>query len=429
MNNVTKEVNQLTATLPPLTEFESVLLNRSALRDDEADLLWRQYSPIVQVDFPSPKTEGRWRLTAQGYAGYLPLGEGRGLELRPKVPVRQVWRMLDYAYFTDIKLFDEQFDCETFPELIERLAAILASRVLDRARRGLHRAYVPEAGRLSCVRGRIDLAGAMKASWVPEPHCHYRQHTGDIDDNRILTWTLNHIARSGLCHEPGHDYPGGALPLVRRAYRTLSGVTGLHSFRGSDCRGRRYNRLNGDYAILHALCRFFLDHLSPGHTRNGMDDSSDSNSMLSFVIPMDALFEEYVAVWLQHHLAAGWNMTTQEQYEIGQSGRNFLMDIVLYDESDRAQYIIDTKYKAPRNGQPATDDISQIISYAVAKGCREAVLLYPTPLSMPLDATINGIHVRSLTFSLDNKPDAAGYQFLRDLNLDIMPAPVNFSPS
>ena len=56
-----------------------------------------------------------------------------------------------------------------------------------------------------------------------------------------------------------------------------------------------------------------------------------------------------------------------------------------------------------------------MISYAHTKGCREAILIYPTPLDQPLDETIRGIRVRSLTFSLDGDLEQAGQRFLQDL--------------
>lgn len=399
--------------LPALTEFAPLKFDKHLLHRHEAELLWQQYEKVVKVDYPSPRTGNQWQLTAQGWCGFLPLAEGRGLELRPKVPVLSVWRMLNYAYFTQLHLFDSTFTCRTMPDLIERLAAVLSKRVLDRARRGLYRTYVSESGRLPCVRGRIDINQAMRKPWIPEPHCHYQRHTSDNDENRILTWTLERIARSGLCHERNEIHPSGALPAVRQAYRVLSGATSVHPFTSQDCLGRRYNRLSADYCILHSLCRFFLDSMSPSHLACG-ENGAD---MLPFLIPMEKLFQDYVAEWLRRHLDINWHVERQERYDIGDSGQNFQIDLVLYDPMGQARYVVDTKYKSPKNGRPTSSDISQVIAYAVAKKCREAVLLYPTTLSFPLDAIVNGIRVRTLTFSLQQDSDEAGRQFLWQLKM------------
>jgi 5-methylcytosine-specific restriction enzyme subunit McrC len=75
--------------------------------------------------------------------------------------------------------------------------------------------------------------------------------------------------------------------------------------------------------------------------------------------------------------------------------------------------VLDTKYKMAAKVDNA--DISQIVTYAKAKGCHEAVLIYPTQLQRPLDVQIADLHVRSLTFALDADLEEAGQQFLKFL--------------
>src|SRR5690606_34534988 len=125
------------------------------------ELLWHSYRPQVAVEFPSPKTGGRWELTAQGWVGHIPLAPGLTLELRPKVSLGNLFRMLEYAYdLASFRLLEGQIESQTLADLFERLANILALRVLKRARRGLYRAYVPQAETLSTLRGRLDLSQA-----------------------------------------------------------------------------------------------------------------------------------------------------------------------------------------------------------------------------------------------------------------------------
>ena len=87
---------------------------------------------------------------------------------------------------------------------------------------------------------------------------------------------------------------------------------------------------------------------------------------------------------------------------------------MLYNEVSGAPLcVLDTKYKiAPR---PKTEDIFQVISYAEAKGCKDAVLVYPISLAKPFDEKIGGIRVRSMTFSLSNDLDNAGKAFVETL--------------
>ncbi|MGF1939426.1 MAG: hypothetical protein RM347_034645 [Nostoc sp. ChiQUE02] len=75
--------------------------------------------------------------------------------------------------------------------------------------------------------------------------------------------------------------------------------------------------------------------------------------------------------------------------------------------------MLDTKYKAA--SKPATADISQMIAYAQAKRCQEAILIYPVPLAEPLNIKVGTIQIRTLTFSLTGDLEQAGYRFLQDL--------------
>jgi hypothetical protein len=72
--------------------------------------------------------------------------------------------------------------------------------------------------------------------------------------------------------------------------------------------------------------------------------------------------------------------------------------------------VVDTKYKVPDS--PSTADVSQVVAYAEAKGCQEAVLVYPIPLKKPLrDTRIGKIRVRTLAFRLDGDLDTNGLSF------------------
>ena len=92
---------------------------------------------------------------------------------------------------------------------------------------------------------------------------------------------------------------------------------------------------------------------------------------------------------------------------------HFQIDLVLYDEQGRAISVLDTKYKAPSS--PSADDVAQVVAYAEAKGCRDAVLLYPIPLSSPIDLLVGDVRVRSLHFPLDGDLDAGGTRLLEEL--------------
>ena len=76
--------------------------------------------------------------------------------------------------------------------------------------------------------------------------------------------------------------------------------------------------------------------------------------------------------------------------------------------------MLDTKYKPV--DRPATEDLEQIVAYAQAKGCPEAILVYPIALPAPFTERVGDIRVRSLAFALGGDLEASGQGFLASLS-------------
>lgn len=382
-----------------LTEYTRASFTAETLGEGRGEALWRGFGDRIAVGFPSPKSGGCWELTSLGWVGLIPLAPGLRLLLRPKVRLRNLFRMLEYAYrLKGFQMLDGIFECEEIEEFYSELAGILARRVLDRGQRGLHHTYNAESGRLPYLRGSIDVRRLMREPHHPELHCHYHDSTADIDDNRILAWTLALVARSGACGER-------ALPAVRRACRMLQGSVSLAPFSPADCTSRRYSHLNEDYRGLHALCRFFLEHTGPAL-------GPGEKGMIPFLVDMSRLFELFTAEWLRAHLPDNLRLQAQETVMFGGArDLRFRIDLVLSHTSDGAPLcVIDTKYKVPSS--PAAGDVAQVVAYAEAKGCREAILLYPAQPACPLDIMVGRIRVRSMAFRLDGDLEAAGQEVM-----------------
>jgi 5-methylcytosine-specific restriction enzyme subunit McrC len=133
---------------------------------------------------------------------------------------------------------------------------------------------------------------------------------------------------------------------------------------------------------------------------------------------MERLYELFVAEWLKAHLPYNVLLKVQEQVDIGEGEvLSFRIDLVLYDaETGQARCVLDTKYKARERPEP--DDVAKIVAYAEMKGCNEAILVYPIPLSKPLDEPVGNIRVQSMTFSLQDNLEETGQAFMRCLLSD-----------
>jgi 5-methylcytosine-specific restriction enzyme subunit McrC len=397
-----------------LREFEPRTVPINQIRAIDAERLWRQFGNAVRVEFPSPATQNQWRLTALGVVGHLPVSPSLQLALQPKVPLSNLFRMWQYAYKLPVHVLVGLARAHSVQGCYENLAAVLAQRVLDRVRRGLHCAYVPRHAVLPFVAGRVDVVRMAQDPARLAVPCEFELHTAETDDNALLTYTLGVIARSGMCS-------ARVQPLVRRAFHAINAVAPTQKeFTARDCvsggaggdEGRNYHRLNQDYAALHALCRFFLEHNSPSH-------APGEKLAPPFLVDMGALFELFVAEWLRTHLPAAYAIKTQENVALAdmadaQFALRFRIDIVLYHRaSGAALCVLDTKYKAA--SEPNNTDFNQVVTYALAKGCRDAVLVYPSTHTRPFRSHIQGIRVRALPFALDGDLERNGQQFLQAL--------------
>lgn len=383
-----------------LTEYQPRLVEPTQLPEQAAQVLWRDYRHMVELEPPSFKTGGCWRLTNVGWAGYLPVTPVLGIILQPKVALHTLLRMVEVAYdLQAFHLFTGWFHAERVPELYELLALLLAQRVLSRCRQGLHYDYRPQQATLPYLRGQLQLAEVLQRPAQADLPCRFQEHTADVADNQILLWTLQRIAHSQICGERS------AL-TVRQAVRTLQRLVSSHPVTAWECRQRTYTRLNSDYAPLHGLCAFFLEHCGPSHQPGDF-------STVPFVVEMARLYERFVAAWLHRHIDPQWRVQIQETHPIT-SDQRFAIDLVLYEATGGAvRYVMDTKYKVA--ARAATADVAQVVAYAEAKGATEAILVYPQPLASPLATKIGDIQVRSLAFGLDDDLDQNGNAFLAQL--------------
>jgi len=100
----------------------------------------------------------------------------------------------------------------------------------------------------------------------------------------------------------------------------------------------------------------------------------------------------------------------QEKFLIQpQDDLHFRIDVVLRAANGQPVIVLDTKYKV---GPPSADDIAQIVAYAAAKDCHEAVLVYPSTEVSQIEERVGDIRVRTLPFSLEGDLDQGGQLFV-----------------
>ncbi len=392
-----------------LTEYKPCQFPPDKIDYDIATKLWQEYDEKgkkIKVEFPTPKTNNKWQFTSQGWVGYIPITPDFHIILKPKVPLHNLFGMLEYAYnLRSFRFLDGLVNCESLQEFYNCLVNILVQKILDRGRKGFYRTYLPKTENLTYIRGRLNIQQVMQKPWDVRLKCDYQEHTANIPDNQILAWTLFIIGRSGLCSEK-------VAPTVAKAFHLLQGLVNLQPFKSSDCVDRKYHRLNEDYQPLHALCRFFLDNIGASHQQGNY-------SMLPFLIDMAKLYEKFVAEWLKFHLPSNLRVKEQEKVDIIGDKISCRIDLVIYEvKTQKVVCILDTKYKL--DSSPSPDDTHQVVAYATYKKCHKAILVYPQKLTNSINefAGDSEVRLRSLTFALDSDLEKAGQSFLKELIRD-----------
>lgn len=389
-----------------LVEYEPKDLD--SIPDEAERLLQERYPGVISVTPPSFATQRRWRLSLQGWAGYIPLMPNFHLRLISKLPWANLFAMLEYAYdLRSFRFLDGLYGCESIGELVQRLAMVFSQSVLALHRHGLYRSYEPKQESLPYVRGRIAFTEAVRRPWDASLSVHYEEHTSDIEDNQLLSWTLHQLVRLG----PQTLREQRTAQYVRRAYRTMLGATTLVMRSAEVCEDRVYHRLNERYRPLHALCRFFLENSSPCHRTGDYE-------MLPFLVNMGRLYEQCLAGWLAAHLPRHLRCRRQHAIPLASSGRApAAADLVISDANTGAPIcVLDAKYKIPN--QPSPEDIYQIHYYAAVLHCSRAVLVYPRQLSQRSTThKVQGIHIQTATFAVAGDLAANGHRFLDELGL------------
>jgi 5-methylcytosine-specific restriction enzyme subunit McrC len=384
-----------------LIEEEDCKIARTEVEESCILQLHRNYKEKIRIDFPSPVTDQSYILRSKGYIGYIPVSDDYLFRIHPKVPIGNIFRMLEYAYnLKSFQFLDGRADIESIEDLFEHLVSVLAKRVLDRARKGLYRDYLRRQEDLKYIRGKIMLMQSCRAiaKGSTTIECEYQEHTADLIDNQILAWTLYQLPRFVLKRDDVRQQ-------VRQAHYALAGAVAISPVCIQDCIARLYHRLNEDYKPLHSLCRFFLEQCGPSL-------KIGDHFMQPFTLHMPNLFETFVAEWLRSNMDSGMYISPQYEATLDDDGRFlFRIDLVLVDEkTERILAVMDTKYK--RESRPSEEDIKDIVAYAARMKTACGVLIYPSIHTENINLRVGNINVRSLKFDLADNPEDGGRRFL-----------------
>lgn len=349
----------------------------------------RQLLGTGLVDLKPLSGEGEYELKAGSTVGTVVLPSIL-LLIRPKIGLKNLFFLLGYGMGI-MSWADERFPYEEDPDFLQAVAYLFEAEVSRAARRGLVRGYQARQETLSTLRGRIDMAGQIRArQGRPFPlECSFEEYTEDIELNRIVKAALRRILQ----------VPALSPDLARRLrfrYRIFDEVASA-AYDPGLVPGIDFSRLNEHWKPAVELARLILNQES-------LRDEISKVVSISFTVDMNHLFERFVEnVVGQQARNAGMQLAAQAPRQLAEN-ISMKPDLVLRGGgSDLA--VGDAKYKEPRDAGPPNEDLYQLLAYCVSLDLKAGLLIYSGVLDRQYLVERAGVSLEATGIDLTGEPE------------------------
>ena len=367
-------------------------------------------------------------LQARGFVGIIPINDRLTLEVTPRVPLRNLARVLELSGEQATPLIDvmRSYDLEgeMQPSLVAIYAAALRQQVESIVARGFYREYARREETTSFPHGRIDLHRTITQLHARainhKASITYFQRTIDNPLNQCLLYAVWRL----------HFYLGQVADIIgaaeqRRARRDLNiarlrlqGVTldQDESFLADPLvRGAMpLSALRGYYRPALELALTIIGGKALAYEKRGT-----RLELPSLLINMSSVFESYTRALLQRAAKQdSWEWEVLDGNRKPPTGlASTLFDreedveiritpdtVFRHRESGDVPVLMEVKYRPPK-GKPKREDLEQALTYGLAYRARHVVLLQPQGKVAPINnpqrlGTIHGMSVYRYLFDL-----------------------------
>jgi 5-methylcytosine-specific restriction enzyme subunit McrC len=332
---------------------------------------------------------GRIRLQARGFVGLIPLNDRVVIDVKPRVPVRNLPRVLRVSGYIPPYLGTER-SYAAHPtwndSLIDLFGEWLMARMEVIASGGLYREYQRREEASSFPRGRPLTGATIKRLWPRglqhEVVATWFERTADNPANRCLKYAIWFLARRLALLGSRTATRRKLLQRLSALYELFASVPIDHSLSflknplvlGAEPLPpqRHYYRPALDLAV--TLVRQHAVDIEAG--RRVLD-------LPSMVLNMETIFEAYLrnVVRMQVEQLDG-NLQVLDGNGVGKKllfdnhpSENATPDIV-YKDAEAHQLVVEVK-NIPVKGQSSRSALEQVITYAATYSCNRVVLVHP----------------------------------------------------
>ena len=235
-------------------------------------------------------------------------------------------------------------------------------------RSGLVKKYRRETSNVKALKGKLEFAGNIRRNLIHKERFYTTHQVYDVDHkiHQVLSVALDIVHQfskgtslNDTCRRVQLDFPEVKKIAVNESI--LASI--------------KLDRKTAGYEKALEVARLIILNYSP-------DIKSGREKMLSLLFDMNVLWEEYVLTMLRKECkGTDVKVKGQESKRFWGSYKTIRPDIVL--QKGEETYIIDTKWKRPKNNQPSVDDLRQMYTYSRFWDTEKVMLLYPGD---PIDA-------------------------------------------
>jgi len=230
--------------------------------------------------------------------------------------------------------------------------------------RGLVKKYRKNTGNVKALKGKLEFAGNIRYNLVHKERFYTKHQI--YDHNHLLHQTLAHAL------EILEQFCKGSY-LFDRCKRVLLNFPETTPLKVTkkQIEGIILNRKTAPYNQALELARLIILNYSP-------DISKGREKMISLLFDMNRLWEEFILIQIRKKLV-GTSYSVKGQDSQTFIGSNYLKpDVVIqHDYDPKKVYIIDTKWKRPKNQSSSISDLRQMYAYNRFWNAKKAMLLYP----------------------------------------------------
>jgi 5-methylcytosine-specific restriction enzyme subunit McrC len=356
---------------------------------------------------------------ASGFVGLIPLNDRVVLNVRPRVPITNLGRMLEVSKRSPVAiaryLRNYELEPHNQPELLDLLTDAFLDHLAPIEARGVHREYVRLERQTSSPRGRILQHQTLSLHSRGPKHrvvVSTFDRTVDTPLNRCLKLTLWMLALT-YSRMPIRKGLRNRLARLSTAIRTFDGAqldSSLEFLADEAVRDpAKIPPLRDYYRFPLELALMFIQDMSLALDRR----TSHGLRFGSLLLDMNRLFEHYIRNALGARLGEIGSLRAEDGNSIGEGfgGKLFFdeppsepaaPDIVVKGAAGPPVAIIDVKYK-PVSGDPDRDDLNQVIAYGASYATPSVCVVQPSrkgSSGLRRLGTIGGLSVFQYEFDL-----------------------------